>query len=192
MSMAQIAVERLRDLGVPSGDISIIAREVEHVVAEPAAVGATSATASGMATGGVFGGLAGLLVGLGTLAIPGIGPVIAAGPLLGALGGAAIGAATGGLLGSLMDLGVPEEYATTYVTEVERGQVLVTVTHRRGHPHPGPRSDGGSGCAPSLPTHDGTGVERSQPGARCTRAPGPTVRLTPRPGNLNSLSSPTS
>jgi uncharacterized membrane protein len=121
---AQIAIERIRDLGVPAGDISMIAREVERVaapVAEP------SATASGIATGGVFGGLAGLLVGLGTLAIPGIGPVLAAGPLLGALGGAAIGAATGGLLGALVDLGVPEEYATTYVTEIERGQVLLTV-----------------------------------------------------------------
>jgi uncharacterized membrane protein len=123
---AQVAVERLRDLGVPSGDISMIAREVERV-AEPVAAPAASATASGVATGGLFGGLAGLLVGLGTLAIPGIGPVLAAGPLLGALGGAAIGAATGGLLGALVDLGVPEEYATTYVTEIERGQVLVTV-----------------------------------------------------------------
>lgn len=125
-SMAQIAVERLVNLGVPSGDISMIAREVERVT-EPVVVDSTSATASGMATGGVFGGLAGLLVGLGTLAIPGVGPVLAAGPLLGALGGAAIGAATGGLLGSLVDLGIPEEVATTYVTEVERGQVLVTV-----------------------------------------------------------------
>jgi uncharacterized membrane protein len=125
-STAQVAIERLRDLGVPSSDISLIAREVERV-AEPVAVAAPSATASGVATGGIFGGLAGLLVGLGALAIPGIGPVIAAGPLLGALGGAAIGAATGGLLGALVDLGVPEEYATTYVTAVERGQVLLTV-----------------------------------------------------------------
>jgi uncharacterized membrane protein len=126
-SMAAIAVERLRELGVTSSDISMIAREVERVAAEPVGVETTSATAAGVATGGVFGGLAGLLVGLGTLAIPGIGPVIAAGPLLGALGGAAIGAATGGLVGALVDLGVPEEYATTYATEIERGQVLVTV-----------------------------------------------------------------
>lgn len=130
---AQVAVERLRDLGVPPGDISLIAREVERVV-EPVEAPTASATATGVTTGGVFGGLAGLLVGLGTLALPGIGPVLAAGPLIGALGGAAIGAATGGLLGALVDLGVPEEYATTYVAEIERGQVLLTVRTEHATP----------------------------------------------------------
>jgi uncharacterized membrane protein len=86
-----------------------------------------SATAAGTATGGVIGALGGLLVGLGTLAIPGVGPIMAAGPIAAALGGAAIGAATGGLIGALVDAGVPEEYATTYATHIERGHVLLTV-----------------------------------------------------------------
>lgn len=86
-----------------------------------------SATATGTATGGVIGAVGGLLVGLGTLAIPGVGPIVAAGPLAAALGGAAIGAATGGLIGALVDAGVPEEYASTYATHVERGHVLLTV-----------------------------------------------------------------
>lgn len=96
--------------------------EVETVTAED-----YSAAATGAATGGLIGGIGGLLIGLGALALPGFGPVLAAGPLAAALGGAAIGAATGGLIGALVDVGVPEEYATTYATHVERGHVLLTV-----------------------------------------------------------------
>lgn len=96
--------------------------EVELVTAED-----YSATATGTATGGLIGALGGLLVGLGTLALPGLGPIVAAGPLAATLGGAAVGAATGGLIGALVDAGVPEEYASTYATHVERGHVLLTV-----------------------------------------------------------------
>jgi uncharacterized membrane protein len=96
--------------------------EVEVVTSED-----YSATATGTATGGLIGAIGGLLVGLGTLALPGMGPIVAAGPLAAALGGAAIGAATGGLIGALVDAGVPEEFATTYATHVERGRALVTV-----------------------------------------------------------------
>jgi len=69
--------------------------------------------------------LGGLLVGLGALAIPGIGPVIAAGPIAAALAGAGIGAVTGGIIGALIDLGVPEESAHVYAESVRRGNVLV-------------------------------------------------------------------
>jgi uncharacterized membrane protein len=86
-----------------------------------------SATATGTATGGLVGALGGFLVGLGALAIPGVGPIVAAGPLAAALGGAAIGAATGGLIGALVDAGVPEEYASAYTSYVEQGHVLLTV-----------------------------------------------------------------
>jgi uncharacterized membrane protein len=86
-----------------------------------------SATATGTAAGGLIGVVSGLLVGFGVLALPGLGPILAAGPLAAALGGAAIGAATGGLIGALVDTGVPEEYASSYATHVERGNVLVTV-----------------------------------------------------------------
>jgi hypothetical protein len=81
-------------------------------------------------TGGALGGLAGLLIGIGAITIPGIGPVVAAGPLGTALAstlvGAGIGAATGGIIGALVDAGVPEEEARLYQTGVERGGVLVT------------------------------------------------------------------
>jgi uncharacterized membrane protein len=95
--------------------------EVEPITAED-----YSATEAGAATGGLIGAVSGFLVGLGTIALPGLGPIVAAGPLAAALGGTAIGAATGGLIGALVDAGVPEEYASTYATHVQRGHVLLT------------------------------------------------------------------
>src|SRR5439155_18745100 len=86
-----------------------------------------SATEAGLATGGLVGGLGGLLIGLGALTIPGLGPVLAAGPLAAALGGAAMGAAAGGLIGTLAEMGVPEDAASAYAAELEQGRVLLTV-----------------------------------------------------------------
>src|SRR5689334_319694 len=84
----------------------------------------------GAAFGGLVGGLTGLLIGLGTLAIPGIGPLLAAGPLAAAIGGTAVGvtagAVTGGLVGALTSLGVPEAEAGVYAEAVRRGGALVT------------------------------------------------------------------
>jgi hypothetical protein len=88
----------------------------------------------GAVAGGLFGGLTGLLVGLGALAIPGLGPIIAAGPLVGAITGILAGGATGGIVGALLDAGVPHEHATALAGRVAQGAVLVsvqtdTVTH---------------------------------------------------------------
>ena len=77
---------------------------------------------SGAATGGVLGGALGWVVGIGALAIPGVGPFIAAGPIMAALGGAALGAATGGIAGSLIGLGIPELEAKQYETRVKGGK----------------------------------------------------------------------
>src|SRR5438105_11491947 len=99
------------------------AEETRELAAD---TGVGGGAATGAIGGGVLGGLAGLLVGIGALAIPGIGPIIAAGPIATTLMGAGIGAATGGLLGALVDAGVPEEEARLYQTGVERGGVLVT------------------------------------------------------------------
>ena len=84
--------------------------------------------AAGNAVAGVgLGSLAGLLVGMAGLAVPGIGPFIAAGPLAGALSGLVSGAAVGGIAGALSNIGVPDEYARKYAGEIEQGQVLVSV-----------------------------------------------------------------
>src|SRR5206468_9674400 len=87
----------------------------------------TSGAATGAVTGGVVGGAAGLAASLMGLAIPGIGPIIAAGPIVAALTGAGVGAVAGGLIGGLTDLGVSEEHAQYYAESVRRGGALVTV-----------------------------------------------------------------
>jgi hypothetical protein len=137
---AQNAVDDLMRFGMSREAISLVAREeqrpadYEHEVGSSAAEGA----GAGALGGSLVGGALGLLVGTGLLVIPGIGPVLAAGPLAGAIGtitaaagatalGAGIGAAAGGLLGGLMGAGVPEEDARVYVEGVRRGGTLLTV-----------------------------------------------------------------
>ncbi|HET6314582.1 MAG TPA: general stress protein, partial [Chloroflexia bacterium] len=98
-NQAQMAVEQLRAMNIAAGDISVAMQSstagTTEVVTETGA-GAGAGAVTGAVGGGVLGGLAGLLVGVGALAIPGIGPVVAAGPLATTLIGAGVGAATGG------------------------------------------------------------------------------------------------
>ncbi len=129
-SEAQSVVKELVDAGFKRDQISLIANDAKGEYAKYAADGGKVADAAGAgAVGGtVVGGLAGLLTGLGALAIPGIGPVLAAGPLLGfAAAGAGIGAATGGLLNGLVAAGIPKDEAGYYAEGVRRGGTLVTV-----------------------------------------------------------------
>ncbi len=134
---AQRTVEALQAAGIPHADISIVSndadgahatdRTVGGTAARPDAAVAGTATGTGATTGTLVGGSIGLLTGLGMLAIPGVGPVVAAGWLVATLAGAGLGAAGGGLLGSLVHAGVPEEQAHTYAEDVRRGGTLVTV-----------------------------------------------------------------
>jgi hypothetical protein len=87
----------------------------------------TEAAATGAATGGALGGTLGLLAGIGALAIPGLGPFIAAGPIVGALAGLGAGGAVGGLVGTLVGLGMPEYEAKRYEGRVKDGGVLLSV-----------------------------------------------------------------
>lgn len=123
------AVRSLRDLGIRSEDISLVANNAEGYVIEDEDEVAEGASA-GAGLGAILGGAGGLLAGLGTLAIPGIGPVVAGGWLLstvvGAAAGAAIGGATGGLIGALVDAGISEPEAHVYAEGVRRGGSLVT------------------------------------------------------------------
>jgi hypothetical protein len=129
---ARKVVEELKNAGIASADISLVAHDAEGQYAR--SLGAEgSASAAGAGIGAVLGGLGGLLVGLGALVIPGVGPVLAAGPLATALSGlvgagvgAIAGGATGGLIGALVDWGVPEEEAQYYTEGVRRGGTLVT------------------------------------------------------------------
>jgi hypothetical protein len=130
---AASAVRSLKDAGISSADISIVANNVAGDIRyeDDMDMDAEEGAAAGAGVGAVAGGGAGLLAGLGTIAIPGIGPVIAGGWLLatavGALAGAAVGGAAGGLLGALANAGVPEEQAHVYAEGVRRGGTLVSV-----------------------------------------------------------------
>lgn len=88
---------------------------------------ALEGTAAGATAGGVLGGVLGLLAGIGTLAIPGVGPFLAAGPLLATLGGMGLGGSVGGLAGGLIGLGIPEYEAKQYESRLGEGHILISV-----------------------------------------------------------------
>ena len=125
---ARTAVRGLEAAGVPEGDISLVANNAhgEHVAGDRAAEDA----GKGAGVGAAVGGLGGLLAGVGLLAIPGLGPVVAVGWLastaVGAVAGGAVGAATGGLVGALTKEGVSEEDAHLYAEGVRRGGSVVS------------------------------------------------------------------
>lgn len=122
-------VEEFQRAGFRYEDISAIfsdkkaSRDFAHEKSTKAPEGA----ATGAGVGGVVGGTLGLLAGLGLLAIPGLGPLIAAGPIMAALTGLGAGAAVGGLSGGLVGLGVPEYNAKIYEAKVKEGNVLIAV-----------------------------------------------------------------
>jgi len=137
-SEAKQTVEALEAAGVPHSDISIVSNNADNTHTTGNTVtGANPITGdtpvddtragTGASTGTLLGGGLGLLTGLGLLAIPGVGPVVAAGWLVATLTGAGLGAAGGGLLGSLVHAGVPEEHAHAYAEGVRRGGTLVSV-----------------------------------------------------------------
>ena len=129
---AQDAINALRDAGFMADDISILARDrdVAGRLADDTGTEAAAGAATGALAGGLLGGVAGWLIGIGALAIPGIGPIIAAGPIAAALGGAALGAAGGGIIGALTGAGVPEDEARYYEDEFRRGGIVVTLQAR--------------------------------------------------------------
>ena len=128
---AERALNELKNAGFSPDQVSVVAkdtRESRDLVESSGMEGAeTTGAASGAVLGGITGGILGWLVGIGTLAIPGIGPIVAAGALATTLGGAAVGATAGGLIGALVGAGVPEEDARGYEESVGRGQILLTV-----------------------------------------------------------------
>ncbi len=128
-SEAEGAVRDVIDTGFRREDVSLIGEHIDGELSELATESniGISTTTAGAGTGAVIGGIGGLLVGLGVFAIPGVGPVIAAGPLATTLIGAGVGAAAGGLIGALVDVGVPEQEAGYYAEGIRRGSTLVSV-----------------------------------------------------------------
>ena len=126
---AERGVDTLSAAGFPTSDISVLlpdsrsSREFAHEKNTKAPEGA----AAGVATGGLLGGALGLLAGVGALAIPGVGPFIAAGPIMGTLAGLGVGGAVGGLVGALVGMGIPEYEAKRYEGRIKSGGVLLSV-----------------------------------------------------------------
>ena len=122
-------VDQLKAAGFSPNDISVLlpdktgTKDFAHEQHTKAPEGATA----GAGTGGVLGGALGWLVGIGALAIPGLGPFIAAGPIMAALSGAAAGAALGGIAGALVGLGIPEYEAKRYEGKIKEGNLLISV-----------------------------------------------------------------
>ena len=119
---AEKAIEDLRQKGFDK-DISILAQDEEKREKNQFTTMGNDNVSDGTATGGILGGLAGLAVGAGALAIPGIGPLIAAGPIAGLLSGAA----TGGIAGGLVDYGIPQDRSKYYEDRVKEGRILASV-----------------------------------------------------------------
>jgi hypothetical protein len=126
---AELAVDRLVHAGFSNDDVSVLMSDVDGTkdFAYEKATKAPEGTAVGVTTGGVVGGTLGLLAGIGALAIPGVGPLIAAGPIMSALAGLGVGGAVGGLVGALVGMGIPEYEAKRYEGRVKDGGVLLSV-----------------------------------------------------------------
>jgi hypothetical protein len=128
---AEKAVSQMRNSGFDTNEISIVAKGAKGEAGRggngdnddgDGNLGMDT-VADGTTTGGVLGGLAGLALGAGALAVPGLGPIIAAGPIAGLISGAA----TGGVAGGLIDWGIPEERGRYYEGEVKKGRILAVV-----------------------------------------------------------------
>jgi hypothetical protein len=148
---AETIVDGLKNAGFANNDISVLlpdnegTRDFAHEKNTKAPEGAVT----GAGTGGVLGGVLGWLAGIGSLAIPGIGPFVAAGPIMAALGGAAVGATVGGLTGALVGLGIPEYEAKQYEGKLRQGNILISV-----HSENSPETDKAKNIFETAGAHD--------------------------------------
>ncbi len=128
-NQAELSVGRLLAGGFSNDDISVLLPDNQGTkdFAHEKNTKAPEGTTTGVAAGGAIGGTLGLLAGIGALAIPGIGPFIAAGPIMAGLAGLGVGGAVGGLVGALVGMGIPEYEAKRYEGRVKDGGVLLSV-----------------------------------------------------------------
>ena len=124
------ATDALITAGFPSSDISVLMPETLSGAKDMGTEKSSKApegTAAGVTAGGVIGGTLGVLAGIGLLAIPGLGPFIAAGPIIAGLAGLGVGGAVGGVTGALIGMGIPEFEAKRYEGHLQRGCILLSV-----------------------------------------------------------------
>ncbi|HEV8412011.1 MAG TPA: general stress protein [Bryobacteraceae bacterium] len=128
IGQAEDTVNQLVAAGFANDDISVLLPDNQSTrnFAHKKDTKAPEGTATGVTAGGAIGGALGLLAGIGALAIPGVGPLIAAGPIMGALAGVGVGGAVGGLIGALVGMGIPEYEAKRYEGRVKDGGILLS------------------------------------------------------------------
>ena len=126
---AERAVDSIITAGFPSANISVLLPDSRSTkeFAHEKDTKAPEGTTAGVTAGGVIGGTLGVLAGIGALAIPGVGPLIAAGPIMAGLAGLGVGGAVGGLVGALVGMGIPEYEAKRYEGQVKSGGTLLSV-----------------------------------------------------------------
>ena len=129
VNAAEGAVDAIVHAGFDSGMVSVLIPSEESVAdfGHEKHTKAPEGTAAGATTGGVLGGALGLMIGIGALAIPGLGPFIAAGPIMTTLAGVGVGGTVGGLVGALVGVGLPEYEARRYEGRLKEGGVLLSV-----------------------------------------------------------------
>ena len=126
---AEQIIEQLKNANFSSNDISALFADkgTSHDFAHEKHTKAPEGALTGAGTGGAIGGIFGWIVGIGALAIPGVGPFIAAGPIIAALSGVAVGATIGGIAGALIGMGIPEIEAKRYEGKLKAGNILISV-----------------------------------------------------------------
>jgi hypothetical protein len=129
VAQAEASVDQLLAAGFSNGDVSVLLPDNQSTkdFAHQKDTKAPEGTTAGVTAGGAIGGTLGLLAGIGALAIPGLGPFIAAGPIMAGLAGVGVGGAVGGLIGALVGMGIPEYEAKRYEGRVKGGGILLSV-----------------------------------------------------------------
>jgi hypothetical protein len=129
VNQAERTVDDLKIAGFSNDDISVLLPDMQSSknLAHEKNTKAPEGTTTGVAAGGAIGGTLGLLAGIGALAIPGVGPFIAAGPIIAALAGIGVGGTVGGLVGALVGMGIPEYEAKRYEGRIKEGGILLSV-----------------------------------------------------------------
>jgi len=181
--IAEQIVSHLKASGFSDNDISVLfpdktgTRDFAHENNTKAPEGATA----GAGAGGIVGGTLGLLAGIGLLAIPGVGPFIAAGPIMAALSGMAVGAAVGGITGALIGMGIPEVEAKRYEGKIKDGNILISVHTDSSDEVTSAKRIFDTGGATDI----SSGSEASPPDSR-RPSENPEIRTTLRPGKFAS------
>src|SRR4029077_18544174 len=185
-SSVENAVEVLKEAGFRNGDISVLfpQRAGSKDFAHDKGTRVPEGAAAGAGTGALLGGALGWLVGIGALAIPGVGPFIAAGPIMAALAGMGVGGAVGGLTGSLIGMGMPEYIAKRYEGRVKEGGILLSVHSDNSDWTKRAKEVLESTGAQDISSTGEAHADFSKP--RKTEEAGKLINQ-PRPGNLRSL-----